>query len=223
MIRRSLIRHGYAATVTALIVAIFAVAAFLLVVAVPNLTGIAAEASPSLEAAASPAPTERSAMALSPIGVEMPANANCAACHLMTNGAIDTVGTKPIPVMAHPLQGWTDCTACHATASLVATAPGHTGLHKDDCLVCHKTQDAAASASVAPLRPHHVVPGQTCLSCHGSTAPLPTDMEGRTNCWVCHPGTDTAALFGNPTASPASSPAAPTPKTGAAASSTPAP
>lgn len=195
MIRRALLRHSYAATIATLAVAICAVAAYLIVVAIPDLTRATADASPGVEPTVAPAPTARSAMALSPIGIEMPPGSDCGGCHLTATGA---VGTKPIPALAHPLWGWRDCTACHATDRLVATAPGHSGLHKADCLVCHKTLDTTATATAAPPRPHHVVTGETCLSCHGSQAPLPTDMAGRTNCWVCHTGTDTSALFGNP-------------------------
>jgi hypothetical protein len=120
-----------------------------------------------------------------------------------------TVGTRPIPKLAHPLWGWRDCTACHANDRLVAIAPGHSGLHKDDCLVCHQAPDAAATESAAP-RPHHIYSDKPCISCHGkeAEAPLPTDMEGRSNCWVCHSGTEFSQLFGAPEPSPAESPGA---------------
>ena len=60
------------------------------------------------------------------------------------------VGTKAIPALAHPLQGWTDCTGCHAPDKLVQTAPGHTGIHKAQCTVCHTKFSAPA-----PDRPHN--------------------------------------------------------------------
>lgn len=198
-------RHGYAIAIAALAAAICIVGGFLVLVAAPDLGRTAVVTSPS---PAAPSPTPRSAMALSPVGIEMPADADCAACHETTDG---TVGTKDIPELAHPLWGWRDCTACHAPGRLVATAPGHSGLHKDECLVCHKVPETAM-ASAAP-RPHHVYEGKTCLDCHGKQAPLPTDMAGRTNCWVCHSGADTSDLFGadgsgGPSRSPAASPAA---------------
>ena len=64
-----------------------------------------------------------------------------------------TVGTKPIPVMGHPLAGWRDCTACHTVGSLVQTAPGHLSLHKDDCLICHQTRAEAGASSAPEPRP----------------------------------------------------------------------
>jgi hypothetical protein len=66
--------------------------------------------------------------------VNMQTLTDCKACHTSDAGG---VGTKDIPALAHPLEGWTDCTGCHAPDKLVQTAPGHTGLHKDQCTVCH--------------------------------------------------------------------------------------
>jgi hypothetical protein len=126
----------------------------------------------------------------------MPSDADCGACHLDSSGV---VGIRPIPVLAHPLEGWRDCTACHADDRLVQTAPGHSSVHKSDCLICHKVPSAEGSA---PPRPHHLVTGATCISCHGSKAPLPTDMAGRTNCWICHPGEEFSDLFGSPAPTP---------------------
>ena len=127
-----------------------------------------------------------------PMMVLMSPDADCAACHTTVNG---TITSPVIPVMAHPLAGWTDCTACHAPDGLVKTAPGHSGIHKSDCLVCHKPPTDSGSP---PPRPHHVITGEPCITCHGKTAPLPTDMAGRQNCWLCHVGTDTSQLFGGP-------------------------
>ncbi len=105
---------------------------------------------------------------------------DCTACHLKPGGG---VGTRPIPAVGHPLEGWTDCTACHSPNRLVSTAPGHTGIHADQCLVCHKSETAAA-----PPRPHADLEVGDCLGCHGSSAPLPASMTGRSEatCWLCH-------------------------------------
>lgn len=205
MTRSTVVRYLFPVTVTLLVSAIVLVSAFLLIVAVPDLSRAATgEATPTPGAVASPSPT--SPMADSPIGIEMGPNTDCAACHLTTDG---TVGTRDIPVMAHPLWGWQDCTACHATGSLVATAPGHSGLHKDQCLVCHRPPDAA-TASPAPLRPEHMGLTQPCTSCHGldQHAPLPASMQGRDNCWICHNGPEFSYLWDespSPTIPPASS------------------
>lgn len=201
-------RHRFGLAVGALVLAILGVAAFLLVVAVPDVTRpgdgrSVAAASAAAAPSATSEPSARSAMGLSPIGVEMPPGSDCGACHVTAAGS---VGTKPIPAMAHPLQGWQDCTACHAPARLVTTAPGHSGLHRDDCLVCHQPPDAAAAASPPPLRPEHMGTDKPCTACHGvdQHAPLPEDMKGRDNCWICHNGPEFRYLFESPSPSPGS-------------------
>ena len=171
-------------------------------------------------------------MAKSPIGIPMPSDADCGACHYTASGG---VGIKVIPVMAHPLKGFTDCTACHNPTGLVKTAPGHTSLHKTDCLVCHQQRPepspsagSTAGASIGPMRPEHMgAKGTACTSCHGvdKHAPLPTAMQGREgNCWICHNGPEFQYLFNSPSASapPAASPAASYPlKPAPSASTTP--
>ena len=203
MIGRLAHRYGYRIAIAALLLAIGAVGAFLVVVAVPDLVRFpdrddqaAASASPS------PGASGQSAMARSPVGISMPAGTDCSSCHLTTDGV---VGTKTIPVMAHPLWGWQNCTACHATGSLVASAPGHSSLHKDDCLICHRAPDStSASASAPPLRPEHMGGNQPCTACHGvdKHAPMPANMVGRgDNCWICHNGPEFKYLFESPSPS----------------------
>lgn len=206
MTRATFVRYLFPITLVLLVTAIVLMSAFLLIVAVPDLSRAAG--GPPTESpgvAPTPTPSPTSPMADSPIGVEVGADADCAACHITTNG---TVGTRDIPRMAHPLWGWQDCTACHTTGSLVATAPGHSGIHKDQCLVCHRPPDAA-TASPPPERPEHMGLTQPCTSCHGldKHAPLPADMVGRNNCWVCHNGPEFNYLFDaspSPTIPPAS-------------------
>ena len=140
------------------------------------------------------------ASGLTPIMVAMGPDADCGACHLSPDGG---VAILKIPVIAHPLDGWRDCTACHADDRLVKTAPGHNSLHRTDCLVCHQ---APILASTPPSRPHPFVEGKACLSCHDShKAPLPSDMVGRENCWLCHSGLDFQGLFSSPAPSGAAS------------------
>jgi len=114
-------------------------------------------------------------------GAIIPAGAECAGCHLTDAGG---VGLRPIPVMGHPLEGWGACTSCHARERLVETAPGHSGIHASECTVCHKAGDLPAPLS----RPHRENQNVACLSCHGTIAPLPTDMRHRKEaaCWLCH-------------------------------------
>jgi hypothetical protein len=119
--------------------------------------------------------------------VFVPTNADCLACHLTTTGV---VGTRPIPTVAHPLEGWSQCTACHSTDTLVKTAPGHAGITADECLTCH-----TKFSETAPSRPHAITQNEDCLECHGTVAPLPTAMATRsvTTCWLCHRASDEGA------------------------------
>jgi hypothetical protein len=206
MIRTWVERYGYRTAIVVLLVAIVALSGFLLAVALPDVSGsVTGRSEPTPIPSLAPSTTPLSPMANSPIGIQMSSTADCAACHVTKNG---TVGTKDIPVMAHPLWGWRDCTACHSTGSLVATAPGHSGLHKDDCLVCHKVPTASAVTSNPPLRPEHMGNTQPCTTCHGvdDHAPLPDSMKGRgDNCWICHNGPEFTYLFESPSAAPGAS------------------
>jgi hypothetical protein len=221
-----LVRVAYPVTVLTLVAGICVVAGFLATVAVPDLVRTGALdflSTPAPSASPSASPGADSAMALSPIGIAMPSDADCDACHKTTNG---TIGIKDIPLMAHPLKGFTDCTACHNPAGLVKTAPGHSSLHKDDCLVCHKQNPNLASASPPPMRPEHMgATGKACTSCHGvdKHAPLPADMAARgNNCWICHNGPEYQYLFASPGASGNLPTEAPSPSASAAPGGSPA-
>lgn len=208
MIRRALARYAYPTAVLGLVAGILVVGGFLAVVAMPDLVGTAAVQTASPAPAGSPSPTPKSAMALSAAGIEMPPDANCNACHLTTSG---TVGLKPIPKLGHQVAGFGDCTACHNPTGLVKTAPGHSSLHKADCLICHQENPDLGRASAAPLRPAHMG-GTTapCTSCHGvdKHAPLPDAMKGRDNCWICHNGPEYQYLFSSASPGATGSPAA---------------
>jgi hypothetical protein len=133
--------------------------------------------SSTAEPTASPIPS-----GLVPMGAALvPADADCAGCHTGTAGAVDQ---STIPVMAHPMEGWSKCTNCHESARLVDTAPGHTGIHATECTICHRPGDLRVPLS----RPHRANQNRACLDCHGGTAPLPSDMVHRrqTVCWLCH-------------------------------------
>jgi hypothetical protein len=200
----SISRHAYGVTIAALAVGICVLAAFLVLVALPGTGVLAAFAQPTPSPVATPAATPGSAMAISPIGIQMPKDANCEGCHV-TDG---TVGTKPIPMLGHQLAGFKECTACHARDALVETAPGHSSLHTQDCLVCHKVNEQLAGTSGAPMRPEHMGGDKPCTSCHGvdEHAPMPDTMANRENCWVCHTGTEFTYLFES--ASPGTTPGA---------------
>jgi hypothetical protein len=184
-------RHAFGAAVLVLLLGIAAVGSFLVAVAAPDLAALAAGG--TIGASPAPSATPLSPMALSPVGIELPEGADCAGCH--TDDGV--VGTKPIPVMGHPLWGWRDCTACHSTGSLVRSAPGHSGIHQDQCLLCHQSRSDAGE-SPPPLRPEHMGTDKPCTACHGvdEHAPLPPSMAGRGDrCWICHNGPEYRYLF----------------------------
>lgn len=178
-------RYGYWVVVAVLAIAIVLMAGFLVInVGLPEIrrAGVIATTptptpSPDVDAGPSPLPSGLVDMG----GAAVPADAECAGCHLTTAGAI---GLRPMPVIGHALEGWGKCTSCHATARLVETAPGHSGIHATECRVCHEPGDLPAPLS----RPHRDNQNVECLSCHGSVAILPDDMRHRSEsvCWLCH-------------------------------------
>jgi hypothetical protein len=169
-------RHGYSLMLTLLSGVIVVLCGFIVIVVLPDILGTSGQSGQS------PSPTPSgTASAQFMSWVAMPADADCSACHVTSNGSVGLVNVPPI---AHPLEGWTNCTACHSNGSLVATAPGHAGIHASDCLLCHQPAQLPPPLS----RPHRDRQNQDCLDCHGSTAPLPADMAHRagTVCWLCH-------------------------------------
>jgi hypothetical protein len=178
MIVRLLRRHWYSLSLVGLTAAILLAVAFIVAVILPDTQRAAVVGGPSASPEASASPSGLpDGMAWLP----MPPDADCSACHVTSEG---TIGLRPVPPIAHPLEGWSDCTACHAPARLVTTAPGHSGIHADACLTCHRAGDLPAPLS----RPHRERQNTACLDCHGSLAPLPADMAHRTDtvCWLCH-------------------------------------
>jgi hypothetical protein len=143
----------------------------------------AADLLPAPTPSALPSPSPTATPWLTSIGpgeVQMPASADCAACHEVSGGVI---GVKDIPPIPHPVSNWGTCTECHDNARLVQTAPGHSGIHAEQCQICH-----TVSLGPAPTPAHAALPNFDCLSCHGVTAPLPADMAHRPRqyCWLCH-------------------------------------
>ena len=183
MIRQTVARSAYPVAVVSLLAAIGLTIGFMVInIGVPELRragviNVTPTARPSPTPDATPGPSADITMG----GAILPGNAECAGCHVTTAGS---VGLRPMPVMGHPMEGWSKCTECHATARLVATAPGHSGIHATECTICHKPGDLPAPLS----RPHRDNQNLACLSCHGSTAPLPADMTHRSEavCWLCH-------------------------------------
>ncbi len=221
--RRTAERLAFPATFSALLIGIIIVGGFVATVAIPGMLATASSTTAAASAGASgspgspagslaPSPTPTSAMALSPIGVAIPATADCYACHTVATGG---VGVKPIPYLGHPLQGFADCTACHNPTGLVKTAPGHSGIHANECLVCHQENPNLTSMSQIPMRPEHMT-GEACTACHNPTqhAPLPSNMANRgDNCWICHNGPEFQYLFASPSAAAPTPSATPQPPT----------
>ena len=195
MTGRDVSRHAYGLTVVALAAGIGVLAAFLVLVVLPDIGVQAAIETPTPVPTLTAAPTPDSGMALSPIGIEMPKDADCEACHLTTAGS---VGTKLIPRLGHPVWGFRNCTECHARDSIVDAAPGHSSLHTQDCLVCHQVDPAiAGGTSGAPMRPEHMGAARPSTASHGvdEHPPMPDAMANRENCWICHNGEEFTYLF----------------------------
>ncbi len=174
--------RAYWLIVGMLAIAIGLAAGLVLIKVVPDLEAASlatprpsATALPGLKTPA-PSPSE-----IDMNGALIPANSDCSGCHLTNVGVI---GLRPIPAMGHPLEGWSQCTACHAPSGLVQTAPGHRGIHANECLTCHQPGNLPAPLS----RPHRALQNMDCLDCHGKVAPLPADMTHRSQkvCWLCH-------------------------------------
>jgi len=180
MIRRFILRRWDALALVVLTAVILLAGGFIVLVVFPEAQRAAVVPPPPSPSSAAPSESP-AASAFTMSWLAMSVDADCAGCHVTDNG---TIGLRPVPGIAHPLEGWTNCTACHSSERLVATAPGHTGIHADACLTCHQPGDLPAPLT----RPHREFQNTACLDCHGSTAPLPPDMthRGETVCWLCH-------------------------------------
>lgn len=183
MIRRALVRHGYWIAIGTQSAAIGLMIGFVVLnIAIPELerAGVIAATS-TLAPTSEPAASPEASTGINMGGAVIPENAQCTGCHATSTGTIDLIAS---PVMGHPLEGWSKCTSCHAPDRLVDTAPGHSGIHSSECTICHKPGNLPAPLS----RPHRDNQNVACLSCHGSKAPLPSDMTHRKQavCWLCH-------------------------------------
>lgn len=203
-------RLAFPVTFLVLLAGILVMGGFVVAVAIPGMLGGSSGGTAAMSP--SPSPSATSAMALTPIGIAMPPGTDCAACHYSATGGVEV---KPIPYLGHPLQGFEDCTACHNPTGLVKTAPGHSGLHANECLICHQENPNLTSMSQIPMRPEHMT-GEACTDCHNPSqhGPLPSNMANRgDNCWICHNGPEFQYLFNSPSpgASQAAQAGSPTP------------
>jgi hypothetical protein len=110
----------------------------------------------------------------------IPTSNNCLLCHERGGSG----GVKPIPAVAHPLEGWRQCLTCHTDPGLGRQAPGHEGIAETECLNCHEV----ARPGQPITQPHSRLQDQLCLDCHGSYAHLPSSMASKkeSTCTVCH-------------------------------------
>jgi hypothetical protein len=126
-------------------------------------------------------PTPSSSPELMSMGLaHIPTSNACVLCHEGGGSA----NVKVVPAIAHPLQGWRQCLACHTNEKLGRVAPGHDGIAQSECLNCHKV----AQPGPAITQPHSKLQDQHCLDCHGSYAHLPSSMASRkeSTCTLCH-------------------------------------
>jgi hypothetical protein len=128
---------------------------------------------------ASPSPSS-SADLMSMGLAHIPTSNACVLCHEGGGSA----NVKVVPAIAHPLEGWRQCLACHTNDKLGRVAPGHEGIAGTECLNCHKI----AQPGPAITQPHSKLQDQHCLDCHGSYAHLPSSMASRkeSTCTLCH-------------------------------------
>lgn len=110
----------------------------------------------------------------------------------MTALAQEEATTKP-PVVAHELEGRSECLMCHSGAmeQVTAVPASHEGRGNETCLWCHAA-DASVQTAEAGKIPHELEGRDNCGMCHGSgmegMPQSPADHEGRSNesCGMCH-------------------------------------
>ncbi|MFI5254445.1 MAG: hypothetical protein ACHQ15_03170 [Candidatus Limnocylindrales bacterium] len=153
---------------------VLVVASLLAVVVIDQFGG-----SPGHPAQAQPSPT--ASTELFQMGLaHIPTSAACVLCHESGGSA----SLKVIPAIAHPLEGWRECSVCHTNEKLGRIAPGHEGIPQSECLTCH----TVAQPGPAITQPHSKLQDQHCLDCHGTYAHLPSSMASRdeSTCTLCH-------------------------------------
>jgi hypothetical protein len=104
----------------------------------------------------------------------------------------DAAATKP-PVVAHELEGRSECLMCHSGTmeEMPAVPESHEGRENGACLWCH-AGDAAIQTAEAAKVPHELEGREECSMCHSSgmegMPQSPADHEGRPNdsCALCH-------------------------------------
>ena len=136
-------------------------------------------------------------------------NDNCALCHTpegwKSSADALVAGATSIP---HPVEGRTDCRACHGTDGQMPIPADHKGRTNDVCQICHVAAPAPAilhpaeghesclqchgSGQVAqfPVQTHREYGGDTCGICHDPAGVVPVaithSLEGRADCLTCH-------------------------------------
>ena len=127
---RTVARVLLALAAAALVVAIGVGIGLAVINLLPSQQVAVASPSPTPAATATPPATPSPSAGPGNLISIMP-QGDCTACHKTPGNAVN------VPPIGHPLEGWGSCTSCHANDRLVETAPGHSGIHADQCLVCH--------------------------------------------------------------------------------------
>jgi nitrate/TMAO reductase-like tetraheme cytochrome c subunit len=116
-------------------------------------------------------------------------------------------GGVPLPI-PHELAGRENCEVCHRRGAMNPFPAGHAGYSADMCTSCHQPvavkgetptpapdgdegDEEEPTAGGPPLIPHELEGRSDCLLCHdpeGGLKPAPGDHAGRTSdsCQICH-------------------------------------
>lgn len=105
---------------------------------------------------------------------------DCSSCHEMTD---ELMIAKPFPAIPHKIEGWGQCSFCHAPARLAPPPESHRGLPDVICQACHQV-----SQTSPPSLGHVLWRDKTCSSCHRTSLDLPPshDDRGELTCALCH-------------------------------------
>jgi hypothetical protein len=130
-------------------------------------------------------PPERHSTALSAIPVLSTEGvtsllSDCTSCHQVGD---ESMAVRQFPPIPHRVEGWEECSFCHAPARLAPPPEGHTGVPDMLCQACHKV-----STTSPPSLGHVLWRDKTCSSCHRTSLDLPVSHEDRGDltCALCH-------------------------------------
>lgn len=113
-------------------------------------------------------------------------NQDCLQCHDLSGA--------PASEITHPVIGREDCLSCHGegVGTTSKLAGNHVDYTNDECALCHFPSAVAAAESTATQeRPHIVIGGNACVSCHPlSFVEWDLDMDCGAVCHTMQPYVD---------------------------------